>query len=305
MKVTLLIPAYNEKDNVRILFETIDKFIKSNKLEWEVVFIDDGSVDGTFDEVKLVADKYPYVKLVRHSINKGVTEALMSGAKVASNDILVFFPADLQYSLDDVFKMVEKIENEGYDLVTGWKVGNYEKKFVSNVYNWLSRKLFNLPVHDLNSIKVFKKKLIFEIPMRRDWHRYIVPLAYNRGFKITEIKVRLYPRKYGSSKFKGLSRILIGFFDLLSVKFQMSFTRKPMLFFGTLGLLSLFLGLITGLIALYLRYIKGIGFRPLLYLVILLILAGLILFISGFLGELIAGLHDRLERLEESLKKKD
>jgi glycosyltransferase involved in cell wall biosynthesis len=227
----------------------------------------------------------------------GVTEALLTGFEVADGDIFVYFPADLQYSTDDIPRLVKKIQ-EGYDIVCGWKVGKYEKKFVSNVYNALSRKLFHIPIHDLNSIKAFKREIVDEIPWRKDWHRYMVVMAYEQGFSVGEVRVKLYPRKYGKSKFSGPRRAIVGIFDLIAVKFQISFMRKPMLFFGSIGGVLLLAGLIVGIIALYMRFGLHHGYRPLGFLVIFLGLGGLILFIFGFLAEAIAGIHDELRRFK-------
>lgn len=222
---------------------------------------------------------------------------MLSGFNIASGDIYVYFPADLQYLPEDIPKLINKLE-EGYELVTGWKTGKYEKRVVSGIYNWVSRKLFKVPVHDLNSIKAFKKEVVDKLPWRKDWHRYMVVMAYEQGFNIAEVKVHLYPRKYGRSKF-GFWRIPVGVLDLIAVKFQMSFMRKPMLFFGSISAALLLAGLIVGIIALYLRFGVGKGYRPLLYLVIFLGLSGLLLFVLGFLAEAIAGIHDELKKLQK------
>ena len=296
MRVSLLIPAYNEEENLPELMQEIDRFLRETGEDWEVVLVDDGSTDHTYEVARRLAERYPFLKVVRHRRNLGVTDALITGARHATGEVFIFFPADLQHLPEDAHKLVQKIR-EGYDLVTGWKQGKYEKKFVSGVYNWLSRVLFRVPVHDLNSIKAMRREMFFDLPLRRDWHRYIVPLAHDRGYRITEVKVPLYPRRHGESKFKGPKRVIIGLLDLLAVKFQLTFMRKPMLFFGSLGLLSFLLGFLAGLVALYLRFVRHLGYRPILYLVVLLVLAGIILFVAGFLGELIAGLYDEIQRL--------
>ncbi len=298
-KVSLIIPAKNEEENIKPLFEHIYDFLKKENLldSWEVVLIDDGSTDRTYDTILETITEYPdlRIKIKRHQKNLGVTAALETGAKVADGEILVFFPADLQFRLDDVKKLIDKMD-EGYDLVTGKKKGKYEKAFVSKVYNALSRKLFDIPVSDMNSIKAFKKEIIENIPLRKDWHRYIVPLAYSRGYRLTEVEVNLYPREHGQSKFRGIGRVIIGFFDLLAVKFQLSFMRKPMLFFGTIGGVSTLLGVLIGLFAVYLRIFKHYGYRPLIYLTMFLVISGLILFTVGLMGEMIAGLYDLIEK---------
>ena len=300
IKVSLIVPAYNEEGNIEALFKHIYNYLKSNNLldKWEVVFVDDGSDDDTFEFADKYSKKYRDLKvtLVKHQKNLGVTAALETGAKHAKGDILVFFPADLQFHIDDVKKLVDKIQLEGYDLVTGKKRGKYEKRFVSNIYNRLSQWLFHLPVSDMNSIKAFRKEVIESVPLRKDWHRYIVPLAFYRGYKLAEVEVNLYSRMHGKSKYKGLKRIIIGVFDLLAVKFQLSFMRKPMLYFGSLGAFTTFIGVLVGLVAVYLRFFKHIGYRPLLYLTMFLVISGLILFMMGLMGEMIAGLYDLIDK---------
>jgi hypothetical protein len=199
---------------------------------------------------------------------------------------------------EDIPKFIQKMK-EGNDIVTGWKKGSYGlKAFVSFFYNILSRWLFKIKVHDLNSVKAFRKEVLEDLPLRKDWHRYVVVMAAEKGFKVDEVRIPLYPRKYGKSKF-GIWRIPIGVLDLFSVKFQVSFMRKPMLFFGSIGLISLFLGFLTGVVALYLRIFQHEGFRPVLYLVILLVLSGLSLFALGFLAEAIVSLREEIEYLRK------
>lgn len=294
MKVGILIPAYNEYENIPHLIAMLDEFMKSHS-DYEVIFIDDGSSDSTQEVLREY--KRSYLKVVRHKKNLGKTQAVLSGARVSTAEILVIYDADMQFDIEDVPKLVDLILNKDADVATGWKQGDYEKKFVSSVYNWCGRKLFNLKVHDMNAIKAFRREVLKAIPLRRDWHRYIVPLASEYGFAIEEIPVNLKPRLYGKPKYQKKSRIIIGFFDLLAVKFQVTFLQKPLLYFGTAGLAQILLGIIIGIIAIILR-ILGHGFRPLLYLVILLIVAGILFFSLGLMGESIRAIIDRLEKFE-------
>jgi glycosyltransferase involved in cell wall biosynthesis len=226
----------------------------------------------------------------------GKTQAILTGADAAEGDIIVVFDADLQFDVNDIPKLVALID-DGADVATGWKQGKYEKKFVSTVYNYCARKLFKLNIHDMNAMKAFKKEVITAIPLRKDWHRYIVPLAQEAGFRIAEAKISLRERKYGTPKYQYKSRILVGLFDLLAVKFQLTFMQKPMLYFGTIGLCSVGLGFLVGIIAIVLR-IFGIGLRPLLYLVILLVISGILFFSLALIGESIRAVLDRLEKKE-------
>lgn len=306
MRVSLLIPAYNEQENIDELLSHIVTFFKENNIDdWEAIIIDDGSTDDTWERLVVNADRNYNIKTIRHRKNLGVSDALLTGFLESKGKYIVYFPADLQFHLDDVLRMVKKAESGGYDIVLGKKVGKYGKRFVSFVYNKLSSLLFHLPVTDLNSIKLMSREVLEWVPIRKDWHRYIVPLAYHEGFTVTEIDVKLYPRLHGYSKFKGFRRIIIGFLDLIAVKFQITFAKKPMLFFGSLALISILSGSVIGFIALYLRFILNQGYRPLIFLVILLILMGLILFTVGFLGELIAAQNDRLNLFLRRIERKN
>jgi len=300
--VSIIVPAYNEEGNIPLLMEKFSQMLGKSKIKGEVILVDDGSIDETLQRAREGEEKYDFLKVTSHRANQGLTAALDTGFKLAKGNVFVFYPADLQYDPVDIPWMVDKI-NDGYDIVTGWKQGRYgPKRLVSVVYNWLSRRLFKVKVHDLNSVKAFKREVVEDIPLRRDWHRYMVVLAADRGFKVGEVKVNLHPRRFGKSKFGGFWRIPVGVLDLISVKFQISFMKKPMLLFGSIGLILFLLGLISGAVALYLRFVLEQGFRPLLYLVILLVLSGLSFFVLGFLAEAIVGVGEKVESLERNLK---
>jgi glycosyltransferase involved in cell wall biosynthesis len=298
-KVSIVVPAYNEEGNIPLLVEKFAEMFDNSGFSGEVVLVDDGSTDGTLTRARECQKKFPFLKVVSHGANRGITDALLTGFKSSDGEIFVFWPADLQYMPQDIPKLIQRID-QGYDVVCGWKEGSYgAKTFVSFVYNTLSRWIFGIKVHDLNSVKAFRKKIVKEIPvLRKDWHRYMVVMAKEKGFKIDEVKVKLYPRKYGESKF-GFWRIPIGFLDLLSVKFQISFMKKPMLLFGSLGIILILIGFLAGLIALYLRIFLSEGYRPLLYLVMLCMLLGVSFFALGFLAEAIAGLKEEIQWLNE------
>jgi glycosyltransferase involved in cell wall biosynthesis len=298
-KISVVVPAYNEEENIPLLLENFEKMFKESKLEGEVLLVDDGSTDKTFKLAKDYEKKYSFLKALTNKTRRGVTTALQTGFKNASGDIYLFWPADLQYLPEDIPRLIQKMK-EGNDIVTGWKQGSYGiKTFVSFFYNSLSRWLFKVKVHDLNSVKAFRKEVLDDLPLRKDWHRYMVVMAADKGFKVDEVKIPLYPRRFGKSKF-GLWRIPIGVLDLFSVKFQVSFMRKPMLLFGSLGLILVLLGVLAGFLAIYLRIIMHEGFRPILYLVILLVLSGISLFALGFLAEAIVSLREEVESLKKN-----
>ncbi|UCG60927.1 MAG: glycosyltransferase family 2 protein [Candidatus Zixiibacteriota bacterium] len=281
--VSTVIPALNEEGNIEELCQLYDEMAKAAPFKTELVFVDDGSTDDTLEKIKQAAEKYDFIRYASHQRNRGLTEALQTGFAIARGDVYVFYPADLQYLPEDIPRLVEPIA-EGADLSTGWKQGRYRKWFVSGIYNWISRKIFGLKVHDLNAVKAFRKEIVRHIFLRRDWHRYLVVLAANEGFKVEEVPVRLYERRWGTTKFS-VWRIPIGVLDMLAVKFQITFLKKPLLFFGLIGCTCFGLGFLVGLWAIYLKYWLGETQLPLLYLVILLVGLGFGLFLMGFMAE--------------------
>ncbi len=294
IKLSVIIPAFNEEGNIAELFKQFDELMRNLPYKAEMILVDDGSVDKTYQLAREGQSRFKWLKLYKHRANRGLTAALETGFGRAAGKILCFYPADLQYHANEIPKMVSKIDS-GADVVTGWKQGKYSKSLGSYIYNKLSRWLFKVNVHDLNSVKMFKKEVAENFTFRKGWHRYMVVMAAQAGYEIEEVKVKLFPRKQGKSKF-GLSQLPVGFLDLLSVKFELSFTTKPLLFFGTAGITCGLLGFIIGLVSLYLRFVEHAGFRPLLYAVILLIVSGLMLFAIGFLAELIVSMKEQISR---------
>ena len=298
--VSTIIPALNEEGNIDELCGLFAEMLQSAPFHGELVFIDDGSTDGTLDKIRANAEKYNFIRVAAHRRNRGLTEALQTGFEIATGEVFVYYPADLQYLPDDIPALVEPIAY-GADISTGWKQGKYAKRFVSTVYNWFSRKIFGLKVHDLNSVKAFKREVIENIFLRKDWHRYLVVLAANEGYRVEEAKVTLHDRKWGKSKFS-VWRIPVGVLDMMAVKFQITFLRKPLLFFGAVGAIFIILGVLVGLYAIYLRYVLESGQRTLLYLVMLLIGVGMGLFLMGFISE---GLTALKEEMTDLRKKSD
>ena len=292
--VSVIVPAFNEVENISPLLSELSARLTP---DYEVIIVDDGSTDGTYETAVAAQAQHQFLKVYRHRTNLGKTAAIITGVDRARGEFVSVFDADLQFLPEDVVAQVAKLR-EGWDLVTGRKQGKYEKRAVSSIYNWLARVMFGIKVQDINALKTFRREVLEGQSLRKDWHRYIVPLAAARGFRITEIPVTLRPRRFGQAKYSGRARILVGFFDLVAVAFQLTFMRKPLLYFGVLGTGVLSLGFLVGLAAVILRLL-GHGFRPMLYLVILLVVAGLVLFAAGFLGESLASIGDRMERLEK------
>jgi len=300
--VSVIVPAYDEAENMPELFAELADTLASSALDAEIVLVDDGSTDGTGAAARKAAQDSGLgerLVLLRHSRNQGKTEALLTAAAEAKGDLLVLFDADLQHETDEIPRFAAALD-AGADLVAGRKVGSYEKRFISGIYNRLARAIFRVPARDMNSMKAFRAEVLEGIRLRHDWHRYLVVLAHAEGFRIDEIDIELHPRRQGVAKYSGRGRIIVGMLDLVSVWFQLVFARKPMLFFGVTGLGLLAAGAITGTVALVLRFGFGQGFRPLLTLVTLLVVSGLLLFVLGFLAEMIAGLRSEVEDLKRA-----
>lgn len=304
-RVSIVVPAYNEAENIRPLVAKFAEMISRTRLPAEVIIVDDGSEDQTLQFARDEARRHRFLRVFSHGRNMGLTTALETGFNQARGSIFVFWPADLQYLPEEIPKMVARIE-EGYDVVCGWKKGRYGlKRLVSFIYNILSRILFGIKVHDLNSVKAFRREVYKAMPSLQDgWHRYLVVLAADRGFKVGEVRVKLYPRKHGKSKF-GILRIPIGVSDLFSVKYRISFMKKPLLFFGVLGFLLIFSGFVVGVGAIYMRVVLEEGYRPLLYLVMLLVMSGIASFGLGFVAESMIYVQEEIAELRKQDQKLD
>ena len=289
--VSVLVPAKDEAENLpEFLRQCAEAFPKVGA-PTEVVVVDDGSRDGTPQVLAQLQLQYPFLRVVTHRRQRGIADALRSAGDAAEGDVFVFYPADLQYKPEDIPQLVAPILAGSADIVTGTKQGKYEKAFVSTVYNTLCRWLFGVRVTDLNSVKAYRREVMAHVPMRPDWHRFMVVIAAADGFRLTSTPVPLYPRTAGTSKFTW-TRIPIGVLDLLSVWFQLRFGRKPMLFFGLAGALLFLLGFVAGVVAIVLRFTIRADVALLVSLVQTLLIMGVVLFGFGFLGELVANLRE-------------
>ncbi|MFI5213567.1 MAG: glycosyltransferase family 2 protein [Gemmatimonadales bacterium] len=298
--VSVLVPAKDEAESLPEFMRQAESALKAAPFTAEVVVVDDGSSDATWAVLQTLAAKYGFVRPVRHRAQRGIADALRTGYLRARGRVLVFYPADLQFKPEDIPRLVAPILAGSSDMVTGFKEGKYDKALVSRVYNVLSRVLFHVPVKDLNSVKAYRREIMDYVPVRPDWHRYMVALAAAEGFTVSEVPVPLYPRHAGQSKF-GIGRIPIGVFDMLSVWFELRFGKKPLLLFGTMGALLFVIGVLTGLVALYIRVVMGIGFRPLLNLIEVCVVVGSVLFVGGLLGEMIAVQRTEMREMRRRL----
>lgn len=301
--VSVLVPAKDEADNLAEFVRLTREALLPLPYACELVIVNDGSHDGTSRVLDELKAKHPFVRIVTHRTQRGIADALRSGADVARGRVLVFYPADLQYLPADIPSLVAPILAGQADIVTGTKQGQYEKRLVSGVYNTLSRWLFGVRVNDLNSVKAYRREVMDALPTRPDWHRFMVVIAASQGFRLAQQPIPLYPRRAGSSKF-GLGRIPVGVLDLMSVWFQLRFGRKPMLFFGVAGAVLFLIGLLVGGVAIYLRFgPPHVGFRPLLDLIMVLVISGVVLFGFGFVGEMLAGIREELRTLEREVER--
>lgn len=300
-KVSVILPAYNEEGNIGVAMEKAAKALKDNGYLGEVVVINDGSSDGTRQEAEVVARRHSNIKIIDHRKNLGLTNALLTGFKNAEGEIIIFLCADLQSDpQEDIPKLLNEI-NKGYDVVLGWRQGRRSRVLVSKIGHLLCRLFFGISLHDMNWIKAFKREVIKDLPLRSDWHRYIAVLANAAGHKIVEVKTNYYPRKCGKSKF-GKKRIVSSLLDLLTIKFQISFMRRPMFFFGTLGLMFTALGLLLGLglsVAVIYSHFAIQPAKAWYILLLLLFIVGLSFFSLGFLAEFLVTITERLKSLDE------
>jgi glycosyltransferase involved in cell wall biosynthesis len=295
----LVIPAFDEVESMPALFTEIRATFERHGLNGEVILVDDGSSDGTYEAALREGEAIPRVQVLRHRRNLGKTEAMVTGAEASRSEYIVLFDADLQHSPEEIPRFLAKLA-EGWDIVTGRKVGLYQKQAVSRTYNWLSQRLFDVPVRDLNSMKAFRREILEEIPLRHDWHRFFIVLAHARGWTLSEIDIELLPRRAGTSKYSGRRRIAVGIGDLVVVWFYLKFSAKPMQFFGGWGLGLILLGIVVGLVAVVLRiggWMPPFGYRPMLTLVLLLETVGFMIFGFGFIAELIATLRTEVDEL--------
>ena len=300
--VTVLVPAKDEAENLPLFMEQADATFRATpNVSFEVVVIDDGSQDDTWSVLQQLSRRFPFLKLARHRSRRGIADALRTGYLHASGRVLVFYPADLQFKPEDIPRLVEPIIAGDADMVTGFKEGKYEKVLVSRVYNRLSRLLFDVKVKDLNSVKAYRREIMDGLPVRPDWHRYMVVIAAAQGFTIAEVPVPLYPRHAGRSKFATWHRIPIGVLDMLSVWFELRFGQKPLLLFAVLGFSVFAFGVLAGLFAVARLWIYGVGQRWVWSIIQTCVLLGSIFIAAGLLGEQIAAQRAQLREIQRRL----
>ncbi len=308
--VSVLVPATDEAENLPLFLEQAAiAFGGDTGTRYEVIVIDDGSVDGTARVLRDLEARYSFLRVARHRSQRGIADALRTGYLHSHGQVLVFYPADLQFRPEDIPRLVAPILANEADMVTGFKQGAYDKQFVSGIYNRLSRGLFNVKVKDLNSVKAYRREIMEGLPVRPDWHRYMIVIAAAQGYSVTEIPVPVYPRHAGKSKFATWRRIPIGVLDMLAVWFELRFGKKPLLLFGMLGAGLFAVGAVSGLVALTVLLTQGIGVRSVWTLIQTCLILGSVFFATGLLGEQVAGqraeLREVRRRLDEITAERD
>ena len=299
--LTILIPSYNEKESLPELLSWIHRAIDPHNLSMEILIVDDGSDDGTWDTVKQLAAADRAIRAIQFRRNYGKSAALFCGFKEARGRVVVTMDADLQDSPEEVPEMYRMIVEDGWDVVSGWKQHRQDNKLTKNLpsklYNATARRITGIKLHDMNcGLKAYKNDVVKNIEVYGEMHRYIPYLAKNAGFtRITEKPVHHQKRKYGKSKF-GMDRFVNGFLDLISLWFLSTFGRKPMHFFGYTGIFMFIVGFIMTvwiIIAKLVHQSRGLYFRavtdqPLFYLALLAVVLGVMLFLAGFICEMIS-----------------
>lgn len=300
MQLTIVVPLYNEEESLPELVAWIDRVLTTYPLTYEIIMVDDGSTDTSWTVIKQLKEKYPTIKGIKFRRNYGKSAALNTAFAQAQGEVVITMDADLQDSPDEIPELYELIKKEGYDIISGWKKNRHDpisKTIPTKLYNWATRKMSGIHLHDMNcGLKSYNGEVIKNIEVYGEMHRYIPIMAKNAGFdKIGEKVVQHQARKYGVSKF-GLSRFSRGLLDLMSITFMAKFSKRPMHFFGSVGLISGILGtvlLATLTIQKVFFNVPGIADRPLFFLGILLVIVGVQLFIAGFLAEMISRSTER------------
>ena len=306
MDISVVIPLLNEAESLSELYNWIAKVMQSNSFSYEIIFIDDGSTDNSWEIIQQLAEKDKNVKGIRFQNNFGKSQALHAGFKMANGDVIITMDADLQDSPDEIPELFDLIKKEKYDLISGWKKKRYDSKLRKNlpskIFNAAARKTSGVKLHDFNcGLKAYDKAVVKNIDVYGEMHRYIPVLAKNAGFtKIGEKVVQHQARKYGTTKF-GIERFFNGFLDLITIWFLSKFGKRPMHLFGLLGSLMFVIGflfaLYLGIDKLFLHpHERLITQRPQFYLSLTAMLIGTQLFLAGFVGEIILRNNNNQER---------
>ena len=300
MNISVVVPLFNEEESLPELVEWIHRVMNDNNLSYEVILVDDGSSDSSWEVIENLQQKYNHIRGIQFRRNYGKSAALFCGFDAAQGQVVITMDADLQDSPDEIPELYNMIQKQGYDMVSGWKRKRYDpisKTIPSKFFNWTARKVSGIHLHDFNcGLKAYNIRVVKSVEVYGEMHRYIPILAKEAGFtRIGEKVVKHQERKYGVTKF-GLSRFINGFLDLLSISFTTRFAKKPMHLFGTLGTLMFVVGFFASLwIGVQKLYSMSQGIKaplvtdsPYFYLALTTMILGTQLFLAGFLAELIS-----------------
>ncbi len=300
MDISIIVPLFNEAESLPHLYEWIARVMKENKFSYELIFVNDGSTDESWQVIQSLREKSEVVRGICFRRNYGKSAALYCGFKAAKGDVVITMDADLQDSPDEIPELYRMITEEGYDLVSGWKQKRYDnaltKNLPSKLFNATARKVTGIHLHDMNcGLKAYRNEVVKNIEVFSEMHRYIPYLAKNAGFtKIGEKVVQHRKREFGTSKF-GINRFVNGYLDLLTLWFLNKFGKQPMHFFGLVGSLMFFIGfiavIVVGGMKLYALshgvHAMLVGVNPYFHIAILMMILGCMLFLAGFLAELV------------------
>jgi len=298
--LSVVIPIYNEKESIGKLYDNLNEALSKMNLKYEVLLIDDGSIDGTFDELLELHRKNKFFKIIRFRKNFGQTSAISAGFNYAEGAVVVTLDADLQNDPQDIPVLLDKL-NEGYDIVSGWRKNRKDKavtrRFPSIIANKIISRLTGVRLHDYGcTLKAYRKEIVKNISLYGEMHRYIPAIASWMGVKVTEIPVRHYSRKYGKSKY-GVSRTIKVILDIITVKFLLSYSQSPIQMFGLLGLFSGMIGFIMTayLIIMRIFFHQSLADRPLFILSIFMIFIGIQLITIGLLAEVLIRVYHKVQ----------
>ena len=306
MQISVVIPLFNEEESLPELHLWIVSVMKKNQFSYEIIFVDDGSRDNSWQIIEQISKEDANVKGIRFQKNFGKSQALHAGFEIAKGEVVITMDADLQDSPDEIPELYKMIIQEKYDLVSGWKKKRYDHKLTKNLpsklFNWAARKVSGLTLHDFNcGLKAYRSDVVKNIDVHGEMHRYIPVLAKNAGYeRITEKIVKHQARKYGQTKF-GIERFINGFLDLLTISFFSKFGKRPMHLFGALGVLMFFIGFCfsfyLGVDKLFINpYNRLITNRPEFYIALTTMIIGTQFFLAGFLAELISRSKEQEKR---------
>jgi glycosyltransferase involved in cell wall biosynthesis len=310
MSVSVVLPVYNEEENINLQYQNITKNLDPLKINYEIIFVDDGSTDKSFELIRELASNDGRVRAVRFRRNFGQTAAMSAGINHSSGEIIVFMDSDLQNDAEDIKRLLDKI-HEGYDVVSGWRVDRKDKlisrKIPSKIANWLIAKVSGVPLHDLGcSLKAYRGDVIRQVKLYGEMHRFIPVHASWVGARITEIPVSHHERIYGESKY-GIIRTFKVMLDLITVKFMGSYSTKPIYIFGGIGFILFALSLVSfgAVLAMKIFMNHSMIRNPLLLLTIMLILLSVMLILLGILAEILIRIyHESQDKTPYSVKEK-